>query len=104
MLAGVPTSAARPGETIMMYGTGFGRTLPDMPSGLLITTPAPLVNPVSVRMGARPADVRWQGISGAGLWQLNVVVPSDLPDGDVEVIAEAGGARSQSGVYITVQR
>lgn len=100
----VPASPARPGETVLLYGAGFGPSDPEVPAGRLVTTPAPLASPVNVWIGDRAAEVQWKGVSGAGLWQLNVVVPHDLPDGDATVAAEAGGLRTQPGILIPVQR
>ena len=38
-----------------------------------------------------------------GLYQINVVVPP-LPDGDHEIVAQAGGVRTVAGTYVNVQR
>ncbi len=102
MLSGVSASPARPGEIVLLYATGFGPTTPDLPSGQVITAPAPLANPVTVWIGGRLAEVQWAGISAPGLWQLNVTVPVGLPDGDHAVVAEVGGVRTQGEVSITV--
>ncbi len=64
---------------------------------------AVLAERVTVRFGAVPAEVQWAGLSGAGLYQLNVVVP-DLPDGDVEVVAEIGGVTTGPGDFVPIQR
>lgn len=104
LFAGVTTRGARPGEVILLYGTGFGPTQPAVPAGQVVTTPAPLANPVTVRIGGAVAEVSFAGLTGAGLYQLNVKVPETLADGDAAVVAEVGGARTPDGVFITVQR
>jgi uncharacterized protein (TIGR03437 family) len=96
------TFPARPGEVVLLYATGFGPTVPELPSGEVITAPAPLANPVTVWIGGRLADVQWAGMSAAGLWQLNVAIPAGLAAGDHAVVAEVGGVRTQADVLISV--
>jgi uncharacterized protein (TIGR03437 family) len=100
-----PTSTpARPGEVILLYGSGFGATNPAVPAGQAVTQPAPLADKVVVHIGGVEAEVRWAGLGGAGLNQLNVKVPDSLPDGDARVVAEIGGFRTQDNASITVRR
>lgn len=95
---------ARPGEIIVVYGTGFGPTTPQAPSGRVVLQAAPLANQVSVWIGNVPATVLWAGLSGAGLYQLNLIVPETLPDGDAEIVAEIGGMRTQQGLHVAIRR
>ncbi len=95
--------AAKPGDIIWLYGTGFGPTDPSTPSGQVVSPPARLRSPVVVRIGGVIASVAWAGLVASGEYQINVVVP-ELPNGDQPVIAEIGGATTQSGAFITVQR
>lgn len=104
LFAGATTRGARPGEVILLYGTGFGPTQPAVPAGQVVSTAAPLANTVTVRIGGTVAEVSFAGLTGAGLYQLNVKVPDTLADGDAAVVAEAGGVRTPDGVFITVQR
>jgi uncharacterized protein (TIGR03437 family) len=94
LLPGVPTQPAKPGETILLYGTGFGPTTPPLP--------APLANPVQIKIGGIAATVAFAGLVGPGLYQFNVMVPS-LPSGDAAVLATIGGVTTQTGVSVTVQ-
>jgi uncharacterized protein (TIGR03437 family) len=95
---------ARPGEIIVVYGTGFGPTTPQAPAGHVVAQAAPLANQISVWIGNVPARVSWAGLSGAGLYQVNLIVPETLSDGDAAIVAETGGMRTQEGVYISVRR
>ena len=104
LLPGALTTPARPGEVLLLWGTGFGPSSPATPAGQLVTQAAPLANRVTVLIGGVQSDVQWAGISGAGLWQVNVVVPDGLADGDATVVAGVGGVSAQGGVYLTVQR
>jgi len=40
-IAGLPSRPAKPGETIVMYGNGFGPVTPDIPGGQLVTQKQP---------------------------------------------------------------
>jgi uncharacterized protein (TIGR03437 family) len=99
LIAGVTTQPARPGETILLYGTGFGPANPPFSSAQLVTTPAALANSVQVTIGGLPAPVAYAG----RLYQFNVTVPN-VPNGDAAVMAQIGGVQTQTGVSITIQR
>jgi uncharacterized protein (TIGR03437 family) len=94
---------AQPGETILLYGTGFGPTTPAVPTSQLVTTSEPLANSVQVTIGGITASVVFAGLIGPGLYQLNVTVPASLPSGDAAVVATIQGVSTQTGVSIAVQ-
>jgi uncharacterized protein (TIGR03437 family) len=104
LFQGLTTAPAAPGETVLLFGTGFGPTDPPVPSGQVFSGAAKLANPVTVRIGGVPADVQFAGLSGAGLYQLNVKIPDTLADGDASVVAEVGGVSTQDNAFITVKR
>lgn len=101
----VTTRPARPGDVVLLFGTGFGPTVPAVPAGRVVTEAARLANSVTIRFGDVVAVVQFAGLAAgaAGLYQFNVVVP-ELPDGDIAVTAEIGGLRTQDGVFIAVKR
>jgi uncharacterized protein (TIGR03118 family) len=94
---------AKPGETIALYGTGFGPTNPAIPDGKLVTVASPLVNPPTIMIGGTAAEVAFAGLSGPGLYQFNVTVPATTPDGDIPVTAQLGSQTTQSNISIPVQ-
>jgi uncharacterized protein (TIGR03437 family) len=98
--------SARPvkvGEVLELYGVGFGPTNPPVPAGQAFSGAAPtLPQTVTITIGGVPATVQFSGIVSAGLYQLNVVVPS-VASGDQLLQASAGGAQTPGGVYISVQ-
>jgi uncharacterized protein (TIGR03437 family) len=51
-----------------------------------------------------PATVSFAGLSAAGLYQFNVVVPTSAPNGDNLLVATYNGSSTQSKVYLTVQQ
>jgi uncharacterized protein (TIGR03437 family) len=103
LLPGVVTQPAKPGETILLYGTGFGPANPPLPSAQVVTAPEPLANPVKISIGGMTANVTFGGLAGSGLYQFNVTVPN-LPNGDAAVLATIGGVATQTGVSVTVQQ
>ena len=94
----------KPGDTIVLYGTGFGPTDPVVPSGQVPDGAAGLTTPVTITMGGVAATVTFAGLAPPfpQLYQFNVQVPDGLADGDQPVAVEIGGVASPS-VYITVQ-
>ncbi|MGA2329674.1 MAG: SBBP repeat-containing protein [Bryobacteraceae bacterium] len=101
---GAACTPARPGEVIILYGTGFGPTSPPIPSGQIVT-PAPVVDlsAISLTIGGKPAQVQWAGVVEAGLWQLNIQVPADASTGNAAVVAQIGGKSTQGGAFIAIQ-
>lgn len=95
---------AQPGESLQIYGTGFGPTTPTVPAGQLVISPAPLLDLTQLHLtvGGVPATVQFAGIVVPGEYQINVIVPQ-LPDGDQPILATIGGLSSQTGVSIPIE-
>jgi uncharacterized protein (TIGR03437 family) len=104
LVAGATFTPAQPGETIALYGTGFGAMNPFSPAGQILAAPAELSNTVTVTIGGQPAVVAYAGVVSSGLDQLNVTVPPGLPNGDAPIVATVNGVSTQSGLAITVQK
>jgi len=102
LLGSTSTSLATPGQIITLYATGLGPTTPPYPAGQTIQNPEPLSNPIQVLIGNIAAKVQFAGITGPGLYQINVTV-SNLPTGDASVIVSVNGTQSLGQVYIPVQ-
>jgi uncharacterized protein (TIGR03437 family) len=103
LIAGGNFAPAAPGETIQLFGTGFGPTNPPSLAGKILSVPAPLASNVTVTIGGLRATVTFAGLSGNGLDQLNVTVPAGLPNGDASIVAAAGGASTQANLFLTIQ-
>ena len=99
------TTPAKPGETVVLYGTGFGSTNPAVTQGRLVDKLASVMAPLSVTVGGVTANVSFGGLipGFADLYQFNVEIPAGLGDGDQEVVAQINGVAAP-GAYITVQR
>jgi uncharacterized protein (TIGR03437 family) len=99
----IASRPAEPGETILLFGTGFGPTSPSVIAGQEFTGAAGLTDPaqLTVRIGGWPAVVNFAGITGAGVYQFNVVIP-EVASGDRELIAEIAGTSTPSGRFLTI--
>jgi len=94
LIDGVTTVPAAPGETIQLFGTGFGPTTPGVTAGSIVTTPATTATAVTVRIDSQDAVVTYAGMTSAGLYQINVTVPASLANGDYPVVASVAGTRT----------
>jgi uncharacterized protein (TIGR03437 family) len=97
-----PARPVKAGETLVLYGVGFGPTNPAVPAGRAFSGSAPTTSPVSVTIGGLPASVMYAGIIQAGLYQINVIVPA-AASGDQPIVAAVNGMTTPSGPVVTVQ-
>lgn len=82
-ISGVASKLAKPGDTILLYGIGFGTVTPDNPAGVIEQATNSLTGSLNVQIGGTTAQVQYAGLtpSFVGLYQFNVVVP-DVPASD----------------------
>jgi uncharacterized protein (TIGR03437 family) len=83
-LPGVASRPAKPGETIILYGVGFGSVVEDTPVGTIAKQENTMRAPLQILFGQTPAMLRYDGLmpSSVGVYQINMVVPP-VPDSDV---------------------
>ena len=86
-----------------MYANGFGPTSDAVVSGSATQSGMLPALPV-VTIGGKNADVAFAGLISPGLYQFNVTVPPDVPNGDAPIVATFGGGMTQAGVLLTVQQ
>jgi uncharacterized protein (TIGR03437 family) len=106
LLQGIATTPAKPGEIVILWGTGFGPTKPLFVSGRVVDTSqlySAATLPV-VRIGDVTAEVVGAALSpgSAGLYQVAIRIPGTVGAGDNLVAAEAGGTASAPGVFLTI--
>jgi uncharacterized protein (TIGR03437 family) len=103
--AGATTVAAKPGDVIILWGTGFGATSPAAPQGTV--TPVQTFNcaPVTVTVGSANAAVYGCALSpgNAGLYQVAIQVPA-LADGDYQLKVIINNAVSPDGVILSIMK
>ena len=100
---GYPTVAAKAGDVVELYGTGFGPTKPEVPAGFLFSGTAPTIDAVTLNINNVRVTPTFAGLSGAGLYQINLTVPSGLGTGDVSLVAAVGGNETPRTVVISLR-
>ena len=92
-IAGVTSARAKPGDTIVFYGVGFGTVTPDSPAGQIVTQANILNGNLQVWFAGTPATVKFAGLVGSylGLYQFNVVVPNVAASDTVPLTFSLGG-------------
>ncbi len=103
--SGVSGRVTRPGDTLAVFGTGFGATITAPPSDRVLTAPSPLqyAQSATVTIGGVPTAIRYIGLTGTGLNQFNVVVPH-LPPGIYSMELALEGVPTQLGAILHVER
>jgi uncharacterized protein (TIGR03437 family) len=102
-----PARPARGGETVVVYCTGLGATIPSFATGSPAAAGNATANSVTALIGGKTASVVFSGLTAGfvGLYQVNVVVPAGLSGSQPILITSAGsagGAASQSGVTLSL--
>ena len=100
---GYATVAAQAGDSVELFGVGFGPTSPPVDAGALFSGSASTTNAVSLRINDVNIIPSFAGLSAAGLYQINFTVPASLGTGDVALVATVGGASTQPGVVISLE-
>jgi uncharacterized protein (TIGR03437 family) len=97
------TRPAKGGENLELFGVGFGPTNPLVPAGQAFSASAPMTIPMQMLIGGVAAQVLFSGLTEAGLYQFDVVVPNGLASGDQLVQVVLGGFLSPTSTYIAVE-
>lgn len=100
---GYPTVAAKPGDIVEIFGVGFGPTVPAVTPGQLFSGAAPGITPVNLLIDGVSVTPTFVGLSAAGLFQINLIVPPGLGAGDLSLVAGVGGVRTPAGTVISLQ-
>ena len=85
---------AKPGDTITLYGVGFGPVTPSVPVGQIAQQPTHVKSDLEIRFAGTLATISYAGLApgSVGLYQFNVVVPNGLAPSDfVAVTATLSG-------------
>lgn len=103
-ISGLASHPANPGETITLYGVGFGPVTPAVPAGQIaqgLTT----LSGFSVTIGGAPAKVSYAGLAPGfvGLYQFNIEVPKIAAAAAVPVVFTLNGTTSTQALNIAVQ-
>ena len=93
LISGLTSTPAKPGETIVLYGTGFG---PVDSQGALVRHHALVIDGLVT-------PVAFAGLVGPGLYQFNVTVPTTVDAGmNALVVALDANSETQPAIFIPV--
>jgi uncharacterized protein (TIGR03437 family) len=105
---GVTTVPAKPGETIILFGTGLGPTTPSTPAGTLVPATPTYDTSALPTVSLNNASVTVVGAAltpnSAALYQVAIQVPSSIGNGDFPVQVSIGGVTSPVGLILSVQQ
>src|ERR1039457_7710377 len=101
-LAGVVTSRVRAGDTITLYGIGFGTVTPNILAGQIVQQTNALQSAFQVFFAGIPATATYAGFAPGyvGLYQFNVVVPNVAASDTVPLTFTLAGAAGPQNLVI----
>ena len=100
-----PTNPVHPGDSIVIWATGLGRTFPPIDAGLASPSD-PLSGAViipQVLLGGVALEVQYAGLApgSVGLYQINAVVPKSVPLGlEIPLAISQGGSSTTLSVRV----
>jgi uncharacterized protein (TIGR03437 family) len=98
------TRPVKKGETLVLYGVGFGPTNPAVGAGQSPpASGAVAVNTPVVTIGGVNAPVIATTLPLTGLFQIIVTVPSNIPSGDNALVSTVGGVQTPANLFVAVQ-
>jgi uncharacterized protein (TIGR03437 family) len=102
-----PASATNPvvqGDTIFIYAGGLGQTNPPMVTGFTLIQAARTILTPSVTIGGKPLEgILSEVLPGMiGQYRVTAKVPAGLGAGDLPIVLEIGGKKSQAGLLVPV--
>jgi uncharacterized protein (TIGR03437 family) len=102
---GVPARRAKPGETIILVGVGFGPVSPSIPAGVIVRETNTLSSNFEILFGSTVARTSFAGLApfSIGLYQFNVTVPTVPSSDSVPLSFELNGVTGKQNLSIAVQ-
>ncbi len=102
-VAGLTSRPANPGDTITLYGVGFGAVTPNVPAGQIAQGLTKLPS-FTISIGGVPATVAYAGLAPdyVGLYQFNVVVPTIAATNAAPVTFTVNGMAGTQTLYLAV--
>jgi uncharacterized protein (TIGR03437 family) len=100
---------ARPGEIVVLWATGLGKTDPNTITGTVPRSAATLVRAADLKVmldgaAVEASLIKYNGVTpySAGLYQINFAIP-DKPGTDPEIRVGIGGQTSPAGLRLAVR-
>jgi uncharacterized protein (TIGR03437 family) len=105
-IAGVNSRPAMPGETIVIYGVGFGLVSGNIFAGQIPNELNQLIASFQILFGQTPAQLSYFGLAPnfVGLYQFNVVVPPVADSDLVPLTFNLGGVAGAQTLFTAVHQ
>jgi len=104
---GVPALAATRGETLILFGIGFGPVTPASVAitGRIVQETARINASVTCKIGGIDAEVSYAGLApgSVGLYQFNIIVPAAAPTGDQPLELTVNGEPLRQTLFLPIQ-
>ncbi|MBL0156357.1 MAG: hypothetical protein IPP47_04560 [Bryobacterales bacterium] len=102
---GQASRPVRSGETITLYGTGFGAVTPVASAGETVQGENALMRPLEILFGDTAAEVSYAGLAPGkvGIYQFKVVVPQLSEGGAVALTFRLDGVQGKQALFVPVQ-
>jgi uncharacterized protein (TIGR03437 family) len=103
-ISGVASKLAAPGDTITLYGIGFGEVNQGIPPGQIAQGQTSLAAPLTIKIGGSQATVTYQGLAPTfvGLYQFDVVVPNIAANHAAPLTFSLGGVSGTQKLFLAV--
>lgn len=103
-VSGLTSRLAKPGDTIVLYGIGFGPVAPVANPGQIVQLLNKLDTPVQILFGQTAVTPTYQGLApgSVGLYQFNVVVPSVPANALTPFTFSQGGVGGTQTLYVGI--
>jgi uncharacterized protein (TIGR03437 family) len=102
-ISGITSKLAQPGDTITLYGIGFGEVNQGIPPGQIAQGKTSLAAPLTISIGGVSANISYEGLAPTyvGLYQFNVVVPN-VAAGAAPVTFTLGGVAGTQNLFLPI--
>lgn len=104
LISGAAFRPAKAGDTIIIYGLGFGALSTPVSTGQIASLD-PTATPVTFTINGATVTPTYAGAAPGfvGAYQFNLVIPSNAGTGDVAIEASVGGVSTGQSLYINLQ-
>jgi uncharacterized protein (TIGR03437 family) len=105
-IASVNSRPAQPGETIVIYGNGFGQVTPYISPGQIVTETNQLSTSLQISFAQTQAQLSYDGLAPGlvGLYQFNIVVPAVADSDLVPLTFTLEGVPGTQTLFTAVQQ
>ena len=99
------TNPARPGETLLFFGTGFGAVNGGTIAGVIAQGPASINAPVEFRFGGAAGSMVYAGLAPGlvGVYQFNVTLPATLAAGATPLTVTVDGVGLTQTLFLATR-